>query len=125
MIERRVHGNTLENLREDIKHREDVQRTALSLTEYIEKEGNEEWADKLLETVGPWLMVQLADMANFFESTRKFVFPSTVSISGSTLNILVAFTSGGNRPGRRLCSGYLVWVSLLLRCPLLGCSSSP
>lgn len=63
----------MEDLREDIKHREDVTRTALSLTEYIEKKGDETWADDLVEGLGPWAMLQLADMANFFESVRKCV----------------------------------------------------
>lgn len=73
VIQRHIHGNSLDDLREDIKHREDVQRTALSLTELIEKEGDEEWSDKLLEGLGPWAMIQLADLANFFESVRKYV----------------------------------------------------
>jgi len=71
VIERRTHGNTLEDLREDIKHREDQRTTALSLTELIIKEGDENWSDDLLKGLGPWLMVQLADLANFFESMRK------------------------------------------------------
>jgi DNA-binding transcriptional regulator YdaS (Cro superfamily) len=71
VIERRTHGNTIEDLREDIKHREDQRTTALSLTELVVKEGDENWSDHLLEGLGPWLMVQLADVANFFESMRK------------------------------------------------------
>lgn len=72
VVERRVHGNTLEDLREDIRHREDTQRTALSLSEFIQKTGNDKWADEIVEAVGPYLMVQLADTANFFESIRNF-----------------------------------------------------
>ncbi|KAF2033071.1 hypothetical protein EK21DRAFT_59218, partial [Setomelanomma holmii] len=72
VVERRVHGNTLEDLRSDIKHREDQQQAALSLNEFIEKRGDDKWADEIVEVVGPWLMVQLADMANFFESVRNF-----------------------------------------------------
>jgi hypothetical protein len=72
VIERRVHGNSIEDLRKDIEHREDQQQMALSLTEFIEKRGDEQWADDILKVVGPWLMVQLADMANFFESIRNF-----------------------------------------------------
>lgn len=71
VMQRRVHGNNIDDLREDIKHREDVTRTALSLTELVVKEGDEKWADDVLERLGPWLMVQLADLANFFESVRK------------------------------------------------------
>jgi hypothetical protein len=72
VLERRWHGQTMEALREDIKHREDRERTALSLTEFIEKQGDANWADDLLKEIGPWLMVQLADLANFFESIRKY-----------------------------------------------------
>lgn len=71
VIERQAHGNTMQDLREDIKHREDQRVNALSLTELIVKEGEENWSDDLLEGLGPWLMVQLADLANFFESMRK------------------------------------------------------
>jgi hypothetical protein len=71
VAERRAHGNTLEDLREDIKHREDQRVTALSITELIVKEGEMNWSDDLIEGLGPWLMIQLADLANFFESMRK------------------------------------------------------
>ena len=74
MIERREHGNTIEDLREDILHREDQRTTALSLTELIVKEGDENWSDDLVNELGPWFMIQLADLANFFESLRKCVF---------------------------------------------------
>ncbi|CAO2658052.1 Nn.00g073120.m01.CDS01 [Neocucurbitaria sp. VM-36] len=72
VLQRHYHGNSLEDLREDIKHREDVERTALSLTELIVKEGDEDWSDKLLEGLGSWAMIQLADLANFCESMRNF-----------------------------------------------------
>jgi hypothetical protein len=72
-MERRIHGNTIEDLREDVKRRENQRVTALSITELIEKEGDEMWSDKLLQELGPWLMVQLSDLANSFESMRKYV----------------------------------------------------
>ncbi|KAF1349477.1 hypothetical protein EJ07DRAFT_139711 [Lizonia empirigonia] len=72
VLQRRAHGNTMQDLREDIEHRENQRVTALSLTELIVKEGNENWSDELLDGLGPWLMVQLADLANFFESMRNF-----------------------------------------------------
>ena len=71
VIQRCAHSNTIEDLRADIEHRENQRKTALSLTELIIKEGEERWSDKLLEGLGPWLMLQLADLANFFESLRK------------------------------------------------------
>lgn len=66
-------------LREDIKHRENVHVTALSLNEFIEKKGEENWVDEILQDLGPWLMVQLSDLANFFESIRKFANLSSKS----------------------------------------------
>jgi len=71
VIERRLNAPSMEDIRQDIERTEDRQQTALTLTEYIQKEGDEKWADKILEDLGPWLMIQLADLANFFESLRK------------------------------------------------------
>lgn len=79
MIERREHGNTIEDLREDILHREDQRTTALSLTELIVKEGDENWSDDLVNELGPWFMIQLADLGNFFESLRKYVLSHPTS----------------------------------------------
>jgi hypothetical protein len=86
-----VHGNTLEDLREDIKHREDTQRTALSLNEFIEKRGNDKWADDIVDVVGPWLMVQLADLANFFESIRNFYEWRKPTRTAATVCVLACF----------------------------------
>ncbi|KAH7378192.1 hypothetical protein DE146DRAFT_701511 [Phaeosphaeria sp. MPI-PUGE-AT-0046c] len=88
VIERRFHGNTLEDLREEIKHREDTQRTALSLSEFIEKRGDEKWADDIVSTLGPWLMIQLADLANFFESIRNFYEWRKPTRTAATLVVL-------------------------------------
>jgi hypothetical protein len=76
VAQRHFHSPTLEDLRADVKRTEDVHETALTLTEFIEKKGDELWADELLEGVGPWLMIQLSDMAAFFEVMRKYVFSS-------------------------------------------------
>jgi hypothetical protein len=71
VMERYFNEPTMKDLCHNIERTEDRQQTALSLMEYIQKEGDEEWADKILEEVGPWLMVQLSDMANSFEVFRK------------------------------------------------------
>ncbi len=97
-MERRIHGNTFEDLRNDIKHREAVHRTALSLTEYIVKMGDEKWADHIVASVGPWLMIQLTDMANMFESIRKFVLSiisSLRSVAHAVTDTLRASMNGG------------------------------
>lgn len=91
VIERRIHGNTLEDLRADIKHREDTHRTALSLSEFIEKRGEENWADDIVSELGPWLMIQLADLANFFESVRNLYEWRQPTRTAATLSILGGF----------------------------------
>ena len=68
---RKIHEPTLNDLRRDVMRTEDRQQTALSVTEFIEKEGDEGWVDELVRVVGPWLMVQLADLANLMEIIRK------------------------------------------------------
>lgn len=83
-----MHGNTLEDLRQDIKHREDTHHTALSLSEFIEKRGDEIWADEIVSALGPWLMIQLADLANFFESIRNFYEWRKPIRTAATLGVL-------------------------------------
>lgn len=82
-----MHGDTIEDLRKEIIHREDTEQTALSLAELIVKKGDEKWADDLLEGLGPWAMVQLADMANFFETARKFVLHLTSTLHRSITHV--------------------------------------
>ena len=71
ILHRRIHAPTIDDLREDIKRTEDLESTALTLSEFIEKKGDQNWVDPLIEDLGPWLMVQLADLANLMETSRK------------------------------------------------------
>ena len=72
VVHRHFYGNALEDVRTDLKRIEDVHQTALTLTEFIEKEGDEMWTEKIIQDLGPWLMVQLCDAANMFEVMRKY-----------------------------------------------------
>lgn len=80
VIRRRFKGDTMEDIREGIKRTEDVNQTALTLTEFIEKEGDEAWTGKILEDLGPWMMVQLCDTANALEVFRKSVIHSQANL---------------------------------------------
>jgi hypothetical protein len=70
-VHRKVHPPNIEDLRRDIIRTEDINETALTLAEFIEKEGDQRWVDPLIEQVGPWLLVQLSDLANLMEVLRK------------------------------------------------------
>jgi hypothetical protein len=61
------------------------------LNEFIEKRGDEKWADDIVEVVGPWLMIQLSDMANFFETVRNFYEWRKPLRTGVTVGILAVF----------------------------------
>ncbi|GAM87602.1 hypothetical protein ANO11243_056290 [Dothideomycetidae sp. 11243] len=92
VIRRRYVGRTIEDIRNDIKRTEDVRRTAHTLSEYINKEGEDVWADNILQAVGPWLMIQLCDAANNFEVMRNFYEWRVPSRTMATLGILLVST---------------------------------
>lgn len=71
IVQRHTHAPTIEDVRRDIIRTEDLNETALTIGEFIEKEGDQRWVDPLIETVGPWALVQLSDLANLMEVLRK------------------------------------------------------
>jgi hypothetical protein len=73
VLRKRLFSKTLEDVRTDLERTEDQRQTPLDLTEFIEKQGDGSWLERLQEIMGPWLMVQLADAANMFEILRKSV----------------------------------------------------
>ncbi|KAI4851879.1 hypothetical protein E4T44_01853 [Aureobasidium sp. EXF-8845] len=72
ILRKRLFSKTLEDVRTDLERTEDQRQTPLDLTEFIEKQGDGSWLEKLQEVMGPWVMVQLADAANMFEILRNF-----------------------------------------------------
>lgn len=71
VLKRRLYPPTLEDVRGEIKRSEDVEMTALNLTQLIEQHGSHGWTDALREDLGPWLLLQLEDLANVLEIWRK------------------------------------------------------
>lgn len=71
VLKRRLYPPTLEDIREDIKRSEDVERTALNLTQLIEQHGAHGWVDVLRQNLGPWLLLQMDDFTNVLEIWRK------------------------------------------------------
>ncbi|KAI4762603.1 hypothetical protein E4T51_04394 [Aureobasidium sp. EXF-12344] len=72
ILRKRFVDKTLDDVRTDIERTEDKQQDPLDLTEFIEKHGDGSWLERLQEVAGPWVMVQLADIANMFEILRNF-----------------------------------------------------
>lgn len=71
VCDRRFNPHTIEQFRENIKRAEDVSRTALSLTELIEQHGDRGWVDPIVDDLGPRVVLQLQDMADFLEVLTK------------------------------------------------------
>lgn len=71
ILHRKVRPPTIDDLKRDIIRTEDMAETALSIGEFVEKEGDQRWVDPLIEKVGPWALIQLSDLANIMEVLRK------------------------------------------------------
>ena len=56
-----------------IERAEDWVLTALTIGEQIKKRGEHGWMEPLIEEMGPWLMIQLADLSNLLEVILKYV----------------------------------------------------
>lgn len=80
VLRRRLNMPTVERLRENIIRTEDSVVTALTLTEQIEKRGEHGWIEPLIKDMGPWMLLQLGDMANLLEVLLKYVSIRTSQI---------------------------------------------
>ena len=113
VLRRRVHPPTVEGLREKIMRTEDTVITALTLTEQIEKRGENRWIEPLIEEMGPWMLLQLGDMANLLEVILKYVFLHTfryalnVTTRMKCLFNPVVSTNGASRTRPRARSAFL------------------
>jgi hypothetical protein len=74
IVHRKTNPPSIEDLRKDIVRTEDLSEAALTLSEFIEKRGDELWVDPIIQELGPWALVQLADLANMMEIIRKYVY---------------------------------------------------
>ncbi|THX29280.1 hypothetical protein D6D10_08964 [Aureobasidium pullulans] len=96
VMSRQLFGKTIKEVRTDLERTEDQDQAACTLAEYIEKQGGGSWVEKLQEDLGPWLMIQLCDVADLFEILRNFdtdMFPSFYEwrVPGRTVATLSIF----------------------------------
>ena len=73
VVRRHLYPPNLEDLRESIRHSEDIERTATSFTQLIEKHGSRGWVDAVINDLGPRALLQIEDMADSLEIMRKYV----------------------------------------------------
>lgn len=63
---------SLEDLREQIERTLDRGATAIKVGELMDKHGSDDWLGPLMEELGPYIQVQIADLASFLETTYNF-----------------------------------------------------
>lgn len=84
----------------------DSQGTAYRFGEIIDKHGRDNWLEPLVDELGPYIQLQLGDIANMLEVFHKSVMKTLRHVIVLTLRI--AFTIGS-----RLERLLLLWLSLL------------
>lgn len=81
---------SVEELRNGIRRSIDRGATALKIGEMIDQHGSKEWLEPLLDEIGPYLQVQLVDIANFFEVVYNFYHWSSPSATRNSLCLMAA-----------------------------------
>ena len=71
VIRRGSQDPSIEDLRQEIQRIESVSSRSDSFTDFVEKRGSADWLEPLVDAVGPWLLLQLGDVANSLEVVRK------------------------------------------------------
>jgi hypothetical protein len=70
----------VDELRASLERMKSAGTRAHKLGEMIEKHGPDEWLQPLAEELGPWVQMQIGDLASYFEIMKKY-FPCASSSS--------------------------------------------
>lgn len=82
---------SVEELRNSMKRSLDQGSTAFKIGELMDQHGSKEWLEPLLDQIGPYLQVQIIDIANFFEVVYNFWHWRSPSATRNTLCLFTAF----------------------------------
>lgn len=114
----RYFPTSVESLRDSIRRASDREGVAYGLGELIDRHGREDWLEPLTEALGPYIQLQLGDIANMLEVFAKFV-ASNLKICLET-DVRTAFTRGRLPQKQRAPSFSSYLVSLYLFLQTLG-----
>ena len=106
MAKNRYFPTTVESLRESTKRALDREGTAFKFGELIDKHGRDNWLEPLVDELGPYVQLQLGDMANMLE-----VFAKLVEACPSFFAYLITATASmlGNLRGKLLVRYASLW----------------
>ncbi len=71
MIKNRFYPTSVESLRKSMQKALDSRTTASKFGELVDKHGSEHWLEPLMEDLGPYVQLQLGDVANMLEVLDK------------------------------------------------------
>lgn len=106
VIKNRFYPTSVGSLRESMQRALDGQGTAYRVGEIIDKHGRDSWLEPLVDELGPYIQLQIGDIANILEVFHKLVMGKPRK--ATVLTIRIAFTIGSHLERLRL-----LWLSSL------------
>ena len=71
VLKNRYAPSSVESLRESMRKAVDSRSTASRFGELIDKHGRNDWLEPVIDHLGPYVQLQLGDMANMLEVFSK------------------------------------------------------
>lgn len=71
MLKNRYAPESVESLRDSVQKNLDSRSTASKFGELVDKHGRNDWLEPVMEHMGPFIQLQLGDMANMLEVFSK------------------------------------------------------
>ena len=71
-IRNRYYPSSMKHLRAAIQRSADTESAAFQFGEFIDRHGRDSWLDPLIEELGPYVQLQLGDIANLLEVLSNF-----------------------------------------------------
>ncbi|MCJ1437229.1 hypothetical protein MMC27_006615 [Xylographa pallens] len=72
VLKNRFYPSSVEDLKASVRRSKGLEGTALQFGELVEKHGRENWIEPLVDELGPYLQLQLNDLANALEVLANF-----------------------------------------------------
>ncbi|MCJ1285422.1 hypothetical protein MMC26_004762 [Xylographa opegraphella] len=72
VLKNRYHPSSVADLQASVRRSQGLEGTALHFGELIEKHGRDNWLEPLVDELGPYLQLQLNDLANMLEVLANF-----------------------------------------------------
>ncbi|MCJ1293627.1 hypothetical protein MMC34_005182 [Xylographa carneopallida] len=76
VLRNRYRPSSIADLQASVRRSQGLEGTALQFGELVAKHGREDWIEPLVDALGPYLQLQLNDLANALEVLAKLRFPS-------------------------------------------------